>query len=218
MRKIEKSTISVVFIGKFNPAIFQPLWFSSESLIRKSEGEEARIELIHPDATIFSLDWIRIEALRDKIIFRSLQDENEEIIADLIIGTFRLLRHSPIFKMGINKEIQFTAEDEKAWHKIGDTLAPKDVWNKIVNKPGMNSLTMESRRSEDTYKGYIRTKIEPDQKNKYGVLISVNDHYEIEMKENGIINSDEVLKIFESEWKASLEQSDKIIGYLMENL
>lgn len=218
MRKIEKSNISVVFIGKFNPAIFQPLWFSSEGLIRESEGKEARIELIHPDATIFSLDWIRIEVLRDKLIFRSLQDENEEIIADLIIGTFKLLRHSPIYKMGINKEVQFTAENDKAWHKIGDTLAPKDIWENIVNKPGMNNLTMESQRSEDTYTGYIRTKIEPDPKKRYGVLISVNDHYEIEMKENEIVNSDEIIKIFESKWKASLKKSNEIITYLMENL
>jgi hypothetical protein len=218
MRKIDKEIISIVFVGKFNPVIFQPLWFSSENLIRKSEGEEAKVELIHPDVTIFNLDWIRLEVLRDKIIFRSLQDEHEEEIADLIVSTFKLLRHTPIDKMGINKEVIFSAENEQAWHKIGDTLAPKEIWEPIVNKPGMNSVTIESLRGASTFKGYIRTKIEPYQNLKYGVSISVNDHYEIEVNERTITNSDDIINIFEKEWKKSLENSSKIIEYLMEKL
>ncbi|MBN2443094.1 MAG: hypothetical protein JXJ04_17170 [Spirochaetales bacterium] len=218
MRKIDKEAISVVLIGKFNPAIFQPLWFSSEQLIRKSEGEEAKIELIHPDATIFALDWIRIEVLHERIVFSSLHDEHEELIADLILNTFRLLRHTPIFKLGINKEVVFTAENEKDWHKIGNTLAPKTIWNSIVKNPGMNSLTIQSERDADIHKGYIRTKVEPYSQSKYGVLIKINDHYEIDIKKDEIVNSDEILKIFENEWRNSLEKSTSIIKYLMENL
>jgi hypothetical protein len=218
MRKIEKEAISIVLIGKFNPAIFHPLWFSSEKLIRKSEGKKAKIELIHPDATIFNLDWVRIEVLRERIIFRSLHDEHEELIGDLILSTFRLLRHTPIIQLGINKDAVFTAENEESWHKIGDKLAPKDIWQPILKEPRMRSISIQSLRDEDNYNGYITTKIEPYSKFRFGVLISINDHYEIDSKKAEIINSDDILKIFENEWKKSLEKSTSIIKYLMENL
>jgi len=37
---------SIVFIGSFNPKIFQPAWFVKEGLIPKQEGHEAEIEIM----------------------------------------------------------------------------------------------------------------------------------------------------------------------------
>ena len=48
--------VSVVALGSFNPAIFQPLWFSSNNLVRKEEAEGAEIKIIHHDVTMFSTE------------------------------------------------------------------------------------------------------------------------------------------------------------------
>lgn len=219
MRKHAKESVAFVLLGKLNPEIFQPLWFSAEKLIRKSEGEKANIELIHPDATVFTLDWVRVEVLRNKVIFRSLlQEQRENEIADLLLGTFKLLQYTPLYQLGINKEVTFFAENKEAWNKIGNTVAPKNIWNNIVNEPGMANMTMESQRKEKKHKGFIRTKIEPVESQKFGVKISVNDHYEINRNGNDNISADDIISIFEEEWKNSLENSNRIINNLMEKL
>jgi len=218
MRKIDKKTISIVFIGKFNPAIFQPLWFSSEGLIRNSEGNEAKIELIHPDVTIFSLDWIKIEAFRNKIIFSSLQEEHDELIADLVINSLSLLRHTPLYQMGINVTVNFSTENDEEWNKIGDTLTPKSIWNKVVKKPGMKSIAIQSMRDDNNYKGFIQIRVSPHPKQKNGVVISINDHYEIDKSDNELINSEDIINIFKTEWKKSVKKSDEIVNYLKDTL
>lgn len=50
--KIE--TLSVVFIGDFNPVIIQPFWLSQKTLIRDDEAENAKVEVIHNESDIVS--------------------------------------------------------------------------------------------------------------------------------------------------------------------
>jgi len=47
------ASVSIVAIGSFNPAIFQPLWFSTNGLIRPEEAASATINLITNDVTAF---------------------------------------------------------------------------------------------------------------------------------------------------------------------
>ncbi len=98
--KIQGHTI--VLLGNFNPKIFQPIWFSTEELLQKQEAEKANIEIIHPDVTIFSLDWLRVTVTPERFSAETTQESYYEAVRDLIIGTFSLLRHTPITKMGIN--------------------------------------------------------------------------------------------------------------------
>lgn len=61
-------SISVVLVGQLNPSIFQPFWFSSHGILGEQEVREATIEIIHPDITIFHLNWLKIQVQRDKFI------------------------------------------------------------------------------------------------------------------------------------------------------
>ncbi len=62
----EQQASSIVFIGSFNPKIFQPTWFVKEGLIQKQEGDEADIEIIHNEFVSFGLHWLKLEVRRDK--------------------------------------------------------------------------------------------------------------------------------------------------------
>ena len=49
--KVKSQMVDIVFLGRFNPSIFQPMWFSSHGLLREEEADEAEIGLIHPEVT-----------------------------------------------------------------------------------------------------------------------------------------------------------------------
>jgi hypothetical protein len=72
---------------------------------------------------------------------------------------------------------------------------------------------MEGRR-DDGRSGYVRIKIEPSIKIKHGVLININDHYEIpEYKpENGC---EAIIDILTSSWNDSLKRSQLTSAVLL---
>jgi hypothetical protein len=48
----------IVLVGSFNPSIFQPKWLASKDIIGVAEGEEAKIQIISPEISSFSADWL----------------------------------------------------------------------------------------------------------------------------------------------------------------
>src|SRR5882762_5070374 len=115
------------------------------------------------------------------------------VMRDLIVGTFNLLQHTPLHKLGINIDMHFRMDSEASWHAFGHRLAPKDLWQDTLKNPGMRSLTMEGQRP-DAFRGYIRVQVEPSIKIHPGVYVRVNDHYEIETLQPGT-GSDAMLDI-----------------------
>jgi len=214
MQHPEIQGVSVVWLGDFNPKIFQPAWFAAEGLIRKQEAEKANIEIIHPEAVSFTLEWLRLQATRERFFVATTQEPYYEVVRDLVLGTFSLLRHTPVHKMGINTDMHFRMGSEDAWHAFGHRLAPKDLWQGILENPGMRSLTMEESRP-DGYKGYIRVKVEPSARAHPGVYININDHYEV-ADPKSVIGSDEIRTLFERVWGESLRRSAHIAYTLLE--
>jgi len=207
--------LSIVLLGDFNPTIFQPAWFASEELIRKRESEEAKIEIINPEIVIFSLDWARLEVIRNRFTISTTQEPYYESLRDLVVGTFKLLRHTPIIKMGINIEMHFRMKSEEEWHAFGHKLAPKEIWNGILESPGLRNLTMEGNVRQDGLKGYIRVQIEPSTKFHPGIFFKINDHYEVEAPAT-TMGADEIINALENSWVESLKKSKNIIHSLLE--
>ena len=46
MREPDKQFKGVVLVGKFNPVIFQPSWFSSQGLIKEKDADSAEVNII----------------------------------------------------------------------------------------------------------------------------------------------------------------------------
>ncbi len=211
--EIEGATI--VLIGSFNPKIFQPAWFAAEDLIRKEEAETASIEVIHHKVTSFSTDWFSLQVTDGRFTASTAQSPSYNPLQDLVLSTFRLLRHTPIHMMGLNWNFHFLMASEDAWHALGHRLAPQEPWNNILENPGMRSLTMEMVRP-DAFGGYIRVRVEPSVRIHPGVFIHVNDHYQVKDPEASQ-GCDEIIDILDSEWSKSLERSSKMSLSLMES-
>jgi hypothetical protein len=204
---------AIVLVGKFNPTIFQPMWFVHEGLIRPEEGKNAKIEVIHPEAVSISLGSITIQVFQERFSATTDKASDYEVLKDLVISTFRILNHTPINQMGLNLDSHFRMSSEESWHAFGDRLAPKEYWLRIIEKPGLRSLTMESART-DGPKGFIRIKVEPSVKFAPGVYININDHYEIEdhKPENGC---DAIVQLLNSRYSSFVERSYGIAASLI---
>jgi len=206
--KPEIEGIDIVLVGDFNPSIFQPAWFTSQELIRKEEANAARIDIIHPEIVQFSLEWLQVQITRNKFSASTSQSPYYPVLKDLVYSTFSLLKHTPISKMGINKNMHFLMSSEDEWHALGHKLAPKHIWDDILRKPGMRSLSIQGERP-DEYKGYVLVRVEPSRKIHPGVFIHVNDHYEVQDPKSAM-GCTEIMNTLINSWEISINRADKI--------
>ena len=215
-RQSEKRS-TLVFLGHFNPQIFHPAWFAAQDLIQKQEAEEADNVLTTPQLSRFQLNWVRVEVLLERFAAHGTPEPSStNLLRDLVLGTFHLLRHTPITAMGINREAVFSMESEEAWHAMGHRLAPPEHLDGLLMSPGMRTLIMEGKRPDD-FKGHLQVRVEPFQRSHpWGVRISVNDHYDFSEGGEPIVGCEEVMRILKDSMDASIERSNRIIDHFLE--
>jgi len=214
--KPEIEGVSVVVVGSLNPAIFQPAWFAREKLIPQEEADTADVKIISPQVSVFSIGWLNLEITLDRFTANTSQMQHLEPLRDLVLGTFTLLRHTPLKHLGINRMAHFRSASEEAWHEIGHRLAPKEPWAGLLEKPGMRRVSMLGQRS-DGYRGDITATVEPSlvlKKPVFGVYFEVNDHYDFSGEEKGN-DCERILAILNNCWGPSLERSSRIMQDLM---
>jgi hypothetical protein len=66
MQTPEFERASVVMIGSFNPAIFQPLWLGAQKLIRPEEAQDAKITIVQAEVADFSTEWFQLQVLQNR--------------------------------------------------------------------------------------------------------------------------------------------------------
>ena len=86
---------SVILLGKFNPAIFQPVWLGVNNLIRAEEAERATIDVINPQVTSFSAEWLRIQVLADRFQATTADPAHYQALRDIVLSIFQLLEYTP---------------------------------------------------------------------------------------------------------------------------
>jgi hypothetical protein len=168
--------VSVVLVGHFNPAIIHPAWMARYGLIRSQEAETAHIELVHPQVAAFKIGELRVMVQQDRFELETTALEAGPQLRDLALGIFRLLEHTPLKAMGLNRNMHFRLESEDAWHRIGHQLAPKDAWEGLLEDAGTRNVTIAGRRRGS--EALFTVKAEPSVKVHPGVFVGTNQHIE----------------------------------------
>jgi len=203
-------------LGDFNPKIFHPMWFAKEDLLRESEADDARVEVVHQDVTAFSTDWLTVQVMRDRFTAGVKADAYLSHLSDLVRGVFQRLLHTPVRQMGMNvvQRVRFKAEED--WHRFGHFILPKSPWNGVATKPGLRAAHMQGQRSDDRA-GYVMITVEPDLKTKSDVLVHVNDHYELAQADQGQHGAGWAVAIVEGEFKDSIARALAAVDQLIVN-
>lgn len=174
--KIIEDLVSIVLVGNFNPAIFQPAWFAAKELIRESEATGATVEVIHPEIAQFRAGWLHISVTTTKFVASTKDAAHRAPLRDLVVSTFELLDQTPTSKLGLNRAMHVDLGNEDTWHALGHLVAPKQPWADILEKPGTRVLLMEGHR-KDGRAGRTFVRVEPSQKFPHAAFIDVNSEY-----------------------------------------
>jgi hypothetical protein len=165
---IKQEQVSIVFVGSFNPAIFQPAWFAAQGLIASDDSKNplgVKLNLVHSEITDFSTENFQFQATPLRVSISSANTAFYESLRDLAVGTFRILRHTPIVKIGLNREFHFQMSSEEEWNEVGNRLVPKEGWKQGFRKTG--NVESDSPRAatgfvQGVYSGASRTKCSGD--------------------------------------------------------
>jgi hypothetical protein len=207
---------SIVLLGSFNPKIFQPMWLLSEGLISRSEAENANIQVIQPEAAFLEVGPFQLRVLGDRFVAATSQIPNFSPLRDLVVGIFRLLRHTPARALGINREMHYRADDRLSWEGVQKRLGASVPWSAAL--PGAHSVGIDLRGSrENTLQGYVGVRLEPSRREEAGAFIRINDHYDVasEPTQAGLAT---ITGIIETEFTASMERSLHTARALLEVL
>lgn len=205
----ELEGVTIVLRGAFNPRIFQPAWFAAEDLVRKGEVDASEIEIIHKEISVFSLGKFSFQVMEDRFTARTSDAPSVEPLRDLVLATFRMLRHTPIVQMGINTDAHFKLASEDLCHRLGFKLAPRENWSDLLDEPGMRSLVIQGARPDD-HSGYIQVRVEPSTKAEAhpGVFVAVNDHFKYDVED--VTGAEKMMTILEQEFDVSVKRARNI--------
>lgn len=177
-RDPEISGRSVVLVGRFNPAIFHPQWFGHTGLLPEQEANAASLTISAPQVTKFSAGWFECQVTLDSFQVATLQAEMEEPLRDLVVGTFQLLPHTPVWSFGLNFDSHFLTDSVEAWHNFGHKLSPKAIWEGLLERPGMRAVVVQGDRP-GPIAGAVYVRVEPSVRVFPGIYVSINDHFDL---------------------------------------
>jgi hypothetical protein len=214
MAELQNEAATIVLLGSFNPRIFQPFWFAAQDLIRSDEAEKADIKLIHSDIAMFSIGWAQLQVSSDRFAISTIKDHI--LIRDLVVGTFRVLEHTPVRALGMNRELHYALASQAQWHSLGDQLAPKEIWRQVLTpnyRPGMKALVIEGQRPGSSAVTF-NVKVEPSRQVQNGVYFQTNEHHQASQ----VDSSEELSKlvdVLETEWLKVQQYSQTLAEHVL---
>jgi hypothetical protein len=204
------SDASIVVLGSFNPAIFQPRWLAANGFV--SEREAAHAEkaktIITPEFARVGFGWFDVEATRDRVFFGTTPEaDTASPLRDLVAGVFALLRHSPIQRIGMN----FTRHiwlPHGALVALSEELAPTERWRDVLGPASLRSVTVAAPLPG--LSGSTRVTVEPSVRIEDGVFAAVNNDFEPADKSS----ADDAIRVLDEHWDDAFARSSQIFSSL----
>ena len=219
-------TSAIVVVGRFNPAIFSPDWLERNGLIGKDDADAARDGgqdqslLVSHQVTGFETEWFVLQVLENRFSLTS-KGALSPAFKDLAVGTLQLVPHTPVTAVGLNFLGDFKMASEDDYHRVGDVLAPKDVWKALYpdEYAGLASLTVRIQRGSRQLveaKDEKRIAVQPSARIKFGVLISYNDHHDVTIdNDDGLRPAERSADIIDKQWDASWQDALRVFDGIL---
>jgi hypothetical protein len=201
---------SVVFLGSFDPLVFQPVYMAEHGLLTDSDLTQLRYQFLANELMVLNLPWMQLSAEPGKIIASTTAESPiVEPVRDFLFALYETLPVRKVSAVGINHETHFAVQSEEAWHKLGHTLVPKEpLWNGVLVSPGTATVTIRGQRDDD-FQGHINVRVEPSTRLHPGIYVNVNDDMRL-----AAADSDRLVNLAAAHMEASKARSDRIVSAL----
>lgn len=218
-RKLDGANIVVV--GDLNPRIFQPEWFRRQELLRDSEVDaavEAENFVLTEQLTNFEVDWLVIQATRNRLVARAKEPSKFRLLDDLMAGILRLLEHTPVRLLGLNRTLHYQMDSPENWHAVGDALVPKVIWDDILGEVGMRGVQIEAKPRNEMAE-HFHLKVQPSkQVVPHGVYFDFNEQYNTGLLSDQIEEADSAAMFFSELIQTESEDARRHTGNIADNL
>jgi hypothetical protein len=217
---------TIVFLGSFNPAIFQTQWLNKYKILpeqdiqwaegKKSEKtklpeskiivEEIPYIMVTANHTLLQFPSLQIEVFPDRYICSSKNKESFSCIKNVTISIFKLLGHTPINAAGINFEgdceFRKGARDILNNLFVNDTSAFKKTFGDDFRIGGSIGFEQEGRR--------ITLRIKGSATLENGINFSLNFHDEIKPSQ-----ADLAIDVINRNYDEDIKRTHEIIKNLI---
>jgi hypothetical protein len=173
---VRSEGISLVLRGAFNPPLISPGWLLHNGLISEDDYGDTIIDVVVPQLSGFRTTTLKFQVTPDLFSILTEVQTEFEMARDMMTSILKLLPHTPVNMLGINHYFHVAMPSFESWHAIGDRLAPKDIWERVLTLPGMQDVTIESVRDDD-YGGAVHVTVQPSTVHRPGVFLHQNDHF-----------------------------------------
>lgn len=213
-RYLAVETLSLVYLGEFNPSIFHPSWLASKKLIREDEADIANVEVVMNELSRFKIDdWLSFEVTRNRLELKTMKTPYFMPLKDLAVSVFKILGETPIKSVGINNVYDLTLKSKEDYLKFGDVLVPFVNWADILENPRLLNLDIVEEKIIDkmSSRRIIISPSSPDLKLNFGININVNNHFNLPTNSNGLSSVDIINEKCEYCFVASKQLVDNIL-------
>ncbi len=213
---------SIIAVGDFNPAIFSPDWLERNDLIGQGDadavraGGKGRSLLVSHQVVAFETKWFALQVLANQFSLTS-KDALSPAFKDLAVGMFQLVPHTPVASVGLNFSGHFRLSGEAEYHRVGDVLAPKDIWKALYpeESTGLAELTVRIQRwtrgKALNTKDEKRISVRPSHKINFGAFLSYNDHHDASASDGGDLRpAQRVAAIIDNEWDSARQDALRV--------
>ena len=188
-------------------------------MVYDQDATEAKIEMVSVQVTDVQLSGWRLLCVSDRLSLATSNMSQAAPIQDFLAQLFTFLPHTPVTACGINVAARFLVENEAHWHKIGHTLAPKDlIWSDLFNKPGMRSLVIQSRRDGE-FPGEVNITVEPVLRSPpWAIIVRSNFHYGLPADSVHAGASERLLQFLKTEWDPACEMARRVAKNIFDKI
>lgn len=215
---------SIVLMGTFAPAQFTPDWLLNNKLI----GDVDFAEMKENEQTINAASVAQLEcnAFSMQVTAQRFQIISKDVlrptINDVSKGVLSLLGKVVVSSAGINFVAHYRMPSEREYHRVGDTLAPKDIWMKLFPNPdwsaGLTDLAIKIRFAPREAAGDdgngITMRVQPSAKlHECGIMLTYNNHANFPSASD---SEEQAYKFLNSQWDESFNHSGQLFSQLLE--
>ena len=233
--KLDSSTLSLVLVGKFSPGDFSIESFVKTHSIGDEDAAQARYEAFVRDQVCdIRFHWGKFAVVDQKLVIE-VNEAPYIRASDLALKCLRELSQGAVVRqMGINYQAFFAANSEER-DAVGRRLVPPKNWgmwgNQVaeslnfgISDPrhgGMTAAALRQGKPDDRPAGHIDARVEPANRDSvWGVLVSINDHYEMPKGRDGKLVPDRtatgtLLDALEEAFDKSVARSIEIARQIM---